>query len=224
MKQHHHNRLFTLIELLVVVAIIAILASLLLPALSKARSASLTAKCANNQKQFGMAFALYADENDGYLPPVNGHFGYGGAWSTATGMYNLLPPYIGYSDGMSTDDYRKSIFICPSYNTRPPVTWRGPYAMSIALNENKQSWNSKGFAHPAPADRVAQTDTKVLMSECYNDWHLSEASKVPDPVKRNFDIWRHEGSRANVLFVDGHVNVFRDAEIISNITSEFRLP
>jgi len=63
-------RAFTLIELLVVIAVIAVLASLMLPAMSRARESARKQLCASNLRQLYMAWTYYATDNDGYLPPA----------------------------------------------------------------------------------------------------------------------------------------------------------
>src|ERR1051325_9658755 len=102
----YDRRSFTLIELLVVVAIIAILAALLLPALGRAKENGKRAVCASNLHQFGLALNMYADDNSGSLPLSTVSLGAGS-------MALLYPRYIASPVG----------YWCPSTTfTRPPTT------------------------------------------------------------------------------------------------------
>ena len=85
------QRAFTLIELLVVIAIIAILAGLLLPALSRAKAAAHATACLNHLRQWGLATQLFAGDNDDLLPKDGAPNGA----SLDEGWYNDLPRALG---------------------------------------------------------------------------------------------------------------------------------
>ena len=96
-------RAFTLIELLVVIAIIAILAAMLLPALSRAKEAGKRIACVNNQRQLGLAAQMYLGDNQGFYPPRSGT----NRWP------NVLADYYARS---------LRLLLCPSETVAAPVT------------------------------------------------------------------------------------------------------
>jgi len=108
---------FTLVELLVVIAIIGVLASLLLPALSKAQDRSKTMVCANNFRQIGMATFLYVDDADGYLPT-----GFSPGWFLGLRPYLGNNKYFcaavgGSSSSISQPQVTRNIAMCPAYDS-----------------------------------------------------------------------------------------------------------
>jgi prepilin-type N-terminal cleavage/methylation domain-containing protein/prepilin-type processing-associated H-X9-DG protein len=113
---------FTLIELLVVIAIIAILAGMLLPALSKAKSRANRTACISNLKQIGLGMLMYADDDSrGYLS---------GTWSDADDDLSWL--YPNYIPGAVA----KSVFVCPAtQNYISTNTTRHPNNGQIVLRD-----------------------------------------------------------------------------------------
>ena len=158
---------FTLIELLVVVAIIAILAALLLPALARAKARARQIQCLNDCKQLGLAALLYADENEDLLPRERGGTAYNpppivAAITNQNVWYNVWliaagkPPASAYMD-LSVPRARKefyepsSLLTCSSARFDPIAAEGSRFsrAMNARLNLGTNGSSLAGLAQPS---------------------------------------------------------------------------
>jgi prepilin-type processing-associated H-X9-DG protein len=197
---------FTLVELLVVIGIIALLISILLPALNKARESAKTVQCLSNLRQLGMIFRSYANSNHDYIVPVAVYTspGIANTWYQQLNAAGLLFIYEGAGNPW-WDKNPNSIATCPS-RPAPPQHASGLYHYGM-------SW----MQFPSTADTF---DTAIYLGVGGGGRKFSQLKGSSDRLlladATNFAILRfhwvpqllgdyypHSGG-ANLLFLDGH--------------------
>jgi len=181
----HKRKGFTLIELLVVIAIIAILMSILIPALNRAREQGKRAACLNNLKQLVLAWIMYADENDDRI--VGANPGSSDAWVKADLKSGLL-----YSYCPNVELYK-----CPTGVRGEVVT----YAIVDAMNGYDQMPGTKDLMVyrrlqiKRPNERMVFLDEGRLSPNSWTVWY--------DQEKWWDQITARHGDGTNVSFADG---------------------
>ncbi len=193
---------FTLIELLIVVAIIAILAALLLPALNKAAMAGRRIACVSNLKQIGSALQMYCDANRDMIPP--------GRYSTTGHCWISLISGRGMTEVYKYDTVglflSPKMFVCKeAVGQKDTYDWNPFFQVSYGLNyrlsNRKYDSNLAKIASKAPI----AFDAKAL----YPDTGYSNIDSIKTAVR-----FRHS-TTANLLMLDGHVEGYPQYTILT---------
>jgi prepilin-type processing-associated H-X9-DG protein len=187
------------LELLVAIAIIAVLASLLFPALNRAKGKARSIVCLNHLKQWGLATHLYVSENDDFLPPEGAPNGL----ATTTGWYIALPRELGlrpyYEYAWRTNPAAPlghTIWICPANTNRS----NGHNLFHYCMNEH--------------VDRTGDLDRPIRLSSIDRPaqvvWLFDNGKRAAVAQQNNVHTNLHQKG-AQFLFLDGHVKRFRNA-------------
>ncbi len=203
---------FTLIELLIVVAIIAILAGMLLPALNNARETARAISCANNLKTIGTANSLYSNEYDGntFISYCNTS---GWRWPRLVAPYLEPSPHLD-SAGLPSGQFFSNKFGCPSSAAlRKPDSAKTYKIHELSYGVNFQEYANTGsckyLMHKMgkikyPSALFFMGDT-TMYNVASNNASLSAYLSTGESNSTPLVAYRH-GRMMNALFFDGHVN------------------
>ena len=202
------KRAFTLIELLVVIAIIAILAALLLPALSRAKQHAWTTSCNSNLHQIGLGMRMFADDNDEYYPESGGNI-YWGAIDSGTKKSSWLEQIFSYVGNTS-------VYNCPG-NVQLPISLQGLFNYFNGCNVAYVTTGSfaavKSTAILFPSHFVLGGDTAGTKGNG-SGLQFDPLDADKDDYSQNCvggaasdaitEFWQIHTKGQNIMFADGH--------------------
>ena len=200
-------RKFTLIELLVVVAIIGILASLLLPSLSKVREKAYIAVCLNNLKQFSIGLNAYAADDDGEFPPGQPNYtphsgnGSGVGFRAIYSGNKFRGPGMLLKLGLATAE----LYYCPSEKDKVGTGINGTYGLKTLFPDDDYTQNGGTFARYS---YHFQGNYKEVGDAGWGrtikpGLHPSEAVVMPEHFADFISEEYNHGKRLNLLYLDG---------------------
>jgi len=213
----HKKNAFTLIELLVVIAILAILISILLPASLKGIEMANRSRCASNMKAIGSGFISYATDHQGELPhfkplpPINGEF---------VEIADFTPMIVNvYTNGYVTD---LRLWACPS-DKYEGDNMQKPVSAATVMNSSFSSYGNCSYLYISGYHLMRTVENPALAPVLCDEANPRENGHVD--ANRMKPITEHDNHGANVrniLFLDGHVVTFKDADAANAIFNNLK--
>lgn len=199
--------LFTLVELLIVIAIIALLAGMLLPALKKAKDAAKSIICMNRQKQLALGVLSYTNDFDNYRPAI----------------FTSAPTYKGWNVILAEFDYLPNednkVWLCPIYPPENVSDSSTNMSHTIGMNRDSPFTPNITYYHWYSYYKMTQSRyplEDILLGDSINTRdHFQQSNFYRYSAGTPYRLHLRHNKSANVIFYDGHADHLNLSEIRS---------